>query len=68
MGSDDMRHEVFLVEVVFKVHRKMITEGAVEPLPVVKRFYPFIDSRSGFGPRCELAAIRQLSRATFASQ
>jgi hypothetical protein len=31
-----MRHD--LVELSFKVHREFVTEGAVEPLPVVKDF------------------------------
>ena len=52
---------VFLVEVGFKVHRGMITEGAVEPLAVVKDFNPFKDGRSGFGPRGELAAMHEFA-------
>jgi len=50
---------VFSVEVGFKVHRGMITEGAVEPLPVVKDFDPFKDGRPSFGSCRELAARHQ---------
>jgi hypothetical protein len=38
---------------VFKVHRRFVTEGAVEPLAVVKDFHPLEDGGAGFGPRGE---------------
>jgi len=47
---------VFLVELRFKVHRGMKTEGAVEPLAVVKDFDPFKDGdpRDAYGQACGL--------------
>ena len=56
-------HETWglLVQVGFKVHRRLIAGGAVEPLPVVKHFDPFKDSGPGLGPRGELAAMHQFA-------
>ena len=52
---------VFLVELVFKVHRGLETEGAVEPHAVVKDGDPFKDGRSGFGPGGKLATMHQFA-------
>jgi hypothetical protein len=57
--NDEAR--VFLVELGFKVHRGFETEGAVEPLAVVKDFNPFKDGGSGFGPGGELSGMHQLA-------
>ena len=43
-----------LVELSFKVHRGFVTEGAVEPLPVVKDFDPFKDRRARGSARGEV--------------
>jgi hypothetical protein len=53
-----MRH--VLVELGFKVHRGLISQGAVERLPVVKDFDPLEDGGASFGPGGELAAMDQL--------
>ena len=50
---------LYLVQLRFKVHRGLVAEGAVEPLPVVKDFNPFKDRSSGFGPRSKLAAMHE---------
>src|SRR5438128_7641710 len=51
----------FLVELRFKVHRGLIAEGAVEPLPVVKDFDPFEDGSAGFRSRGKMNAMHQLA-------
>ena len=45
--------DLVLVQLRFKVHRGLVAEGAVEPLPVVKDFDPLEDCRAGLGPRGE---------------
>jgi len=52
-----MRHG--LVELLFKVHRTLEAEGAVEPLPVVKHFDPFKDHRARLGALGKDAAMDQ---------
>jgi hypothetical protein len=53
---------VFFVEVGFEVHRRLIAEGDVEPLRVIKHFDPFKDGSLGLGPRGELAAVNQFAQ------
>ena len=48
-----------LVEVGFKVHRGLVAEGAVEPLPVVKDFDPLENRRARLGARGEVNARHQ---------
>jgi hypothetical protein len=50
-----------LVELSFKVHRGFVTEGAVEPLPVVKDFDPFKDRRARGSARGEVSAMDQVA-------
>src|SRR5579862_5033412 len=52
---------VLLVEFGFKVHRGLITKGAVEPLAVVKDFNPFKDGGFGLGASGKLTTVNQLA-------
>ena len=51
----------FLVELRFKVHRGLVAEGAVEPLPVVKDFDPLEDGSACLRPRGKMHAMHQLA-------
>ena len=53
-----------LVELRFKVHRGLIAEGTVEPLPVVKDPDPFEDRRAGLGARGKLTPMHQFAFQT----
>ena len=46
---------------LFKVHRTLAAEGAVEPLPVVKDFDPLEDGGAGFGSRGELTTMHEFA-------
>src|ERR1035437_158079 len=50
-----------LVDLVFEVHRGFVTEGAVEPLAVVKDFDPLEDGGASLRPRGELAAMHKFA-------
>jgi hypothetical protein len=50
-----------LVDLVFKVHRGLVTERAVEPRAVVKNFDPLEDGGAGFGVGGEGAAMDQFA-------
>ena len=50
-----------LVDLVFKVHRGLEAEGAVESLPVVKDFNPLEDGGARFGVRGEGAAVDEFA-------
>src|ERR1051326_7497845 len=52
-----MRHG--LVELVFKVHRGLIAERAVEPRAVIKDFDPFKDRGASLGTCREVCAVDQ---------
>ena len=54
-----MKH--VLVELVFKVHRGLVIERAVEPHPVVKDFDPFKDRRARGGARGKNLMMNQPS-------
>ena len=47
-----------LVQMRFKVHRRLVAEGAVEPHPVVKDFDPFKDGGFGFSPGGEVVVAQ----------
>jgi len=49
------------VDLVFKVHRGLIAERAVEPHPVVKDFDPVEDGSVGLGPRGEVPTMDQFA-------
>ena len=50
-----MRHG--LVELRFKVHRGLVSEGAVEPLSVVKKLVPLKDPSPSRKARGKLVAM-----------
>lgn len=54
-----MRHGFVLVELRFKVHRGLVAEGAVEPLPVVKDFDPLEHGSPRLGACRKLTAMHQ---------
>jgi len=49
VGSVGVTREPCLVELSFKVHRRLTAERAVEPRAVVKDFDPLEDGSLGFG-------------------
>ncbi len=51
--------DLVLVQLRFKVHRGLVAEGAVEPLPVVKDFHPFKDRRPRLGAGGEVLAVNE---------
>ena len=51
MGSVEVTHGHILVELRFEVRRGLVTEGAVEPLAVLKDSDPLQNGGAGRGPR-----------------
>ena len=56
---DRERERSGLVEFVFVVHRREVTESAVEPLTVVKDFDPLEDRRAGVGTGGTVMGVAQ---------
>ena len=47
-GAFQVFVDVSLIEMVFKFHRRLVAQGAVEPLWVIKGFDVIKDLESGF--------------------